>query len=454
MLKEYNFSKEFLENINSLGYTQLTKIQSLSLPLSLKNEDLIAQAKTGSGKTVAFSIPLVQKLDVKKYKIQSLVLAPTRELSNQIASEIRKLSRHIHNVKVLSLCGGTPFKPQVASIEHGAHIIVGTPGRILQHIHETKIDFSNVDTLVLDEADKMLDMGFHDDIVKIIDSLPKQRQTLLFSATYEENIENLSKEILNNPKFVKTDDVHEKDIINQTFYEVESRFKTSLIPNLILQNSAKSVLIFCNTKIKCEELADELHSYGIDVLTLHSNLEQRDRDETLILFSNNSYPVLIATDVASRGLHIDDINLVINYDIPRDESVYTHRIGRTARAGKNGLAVTLFEKDEFFKVEPIKEKFEEIKFEDFKDIKTFEDSKIDSEFRSLIIIGGKKQKLRAGDILGALTAGVGLNKDDIGKINILDFVSYVAIKKEVLKKALNGLTKRKIKNKSFKVFEK
>jgi ATP-independent RNA helicase DbpA len=201
-------------------------------------------------------------------------------------------------------------------------------------------------------------------------------------------------------------------------------------------------------------LADELYSYGIDVLTLHSNLEQRDRDETLILFSNRSYPVLIATDVASRGLHIDDVDLVINYDIPRDESVYTHRIGRTARAGKNGLAVTLFEKNEFFKVEPIKEKFEEIKFEDFKNIKTFEDYKIDSEFRSLIIIGGKKQKLRAGDILGALTAGIGLNKEDIGKINILDFVSYVAIKKEFIKKALDGLNRRKIKNKNFKVFEK
>lgn len=431
----------------------MTKIQELSLDKILDSQDLVAQAKTGSGKTVAFSIPLVKKLDVKKYKIQSLVLAPTRELANQIAQEIRKLSRHIHNVKVLTLCGGTPFKPQVASINHGAHIVVGTVGRVLQHIHETKIDFSNIETLVLDEADKMLDMGFLEDINKIIENIPKNRQTLLFSATYDDNIKDLSNTVLNNPNFVKADDIHKNQTISQTFYEVNEEDKSSIIPSLIIKNMAKSVLIFCNTKVKCEELADELFEIGIDVLTLHSNLEQRDRDETLILFSNKSYPVLIATDVASRGLDIDDVDLVINFDLARDEHVHTHRIGRTARAGKNGLAVTLFDKNETSKLEPIEEKFSDIKFDQIANLEV-SNEKIDSDYRSLIIIGGKKQKLRAGDILGTLTAGIGLNKNDIGKIDILDFVSYVAIKKEVFKKALNELNKRKIKNKSFKVFEK
>ena len=432
----------------------MTDIQSLCLEDILNNKDVVAKAKTGSGKTIAFSIPIVDKLDVKRFKIQSIVLAPTRELANQIAGEIRKLSRHIHNVKVLTLCGGVPFKPQVASLQHGAHIIVATPGRMLQHIHETKVDLSNVNMLVLDEADKMLDMGFYEDILKVIENIPKQRQTLLFSATYENSIKELSKAILNKPLFVETQSIHEKEIINQKFYEIKDSDKTSLIPALISSNKAKSVLIFCNTKIKCDELSDDLIDLGLDVLTLHSDLEQRDRDETIILFSNKSYPILVATDVASRGLHIDDIDLVINYDMARDEMVHTHRIGRTARAGKNGLAVSLCTLEDDSRLELIKEKFEDVSFDKIEELIDNLDYKIDADFRSIFILGGKKQKVRAGDILGALTAGVGINKNDIGKIDILDFVSYVAVKKEVIKKALNGLERGKIKGKYFKVFEK
>ena len=432
----------------------MTDIQSLCLEDILKNKDVVAQAKTGSGKTVAFSIPIVNKLNVKKFRIQSIVLAPTRELANQIAIEIRKLSRHIHNVKVLTLCGGVPFKPQVASLRHGAHIIVATPGRMLQHIHETKVDLSSVNLLVLDEADKMLDMGFYDDILKVIENIPKQRQTLLFSATYEPNIETLSKAILDKPIFVETQSVHENEVINQKFYELREENKTSFIPALISSNRAKSVLIFCNTKIKCDELSDDLIDLGLDVLTLHSDLEQRDRDETIILFSNKSYPILVATDVASRGLHIDDIDLVINYDMARDEMVHTHRIGRTARAGKNGLAVSLCTLEDDSRLDLIKEKFEDVSFDKLEDVVDDLSYKIDADFRSVFIFGGKKQKLRAGDILGALTAGVGIDKNDIGKIDILDFVSYVAVKKEVIKKAVSGLERGKIKGKYFKVYEK
>jgi len=432
----------------------MTDIQSLCLDDILKNKDVVAQAKTGSGKTVAFSIPIVNKLNVKNFRIQSIVLAPTRELANQIAIEIRKLSRHIHNVKVLTLCGGVPFKPQVASLRHGAHILVATPGRMLQHIHETKVDLSSVNLLVLDEADKMLDMGFYDDILKVIENIPKQRQTLLFSATYEPNIETLSKAILDKPIFVETQSVHENEVINQKFYELREENKTSFIPALISSNGAKSVLIFCNTKIKCDELSDDLIDLGLDVLTLHSDLEQRDRDETIILFSNKSYPILVATDVASRGLHIDDIDLVINYDMARDEMVHTHRIGRTARAGKNGLAVSLCTLEDDSRLDLIKEKFEDVSFDKLEEVVDDLSYKIDADFRSVFIFAGKKQKLRAGDILGALTAGVGIDKNDIGKIDILDFVSYVAVKKEVIKKAVSGLERGKIKGKYFKVYEK
>lgn len=431
----------------------MTKIQALALPVMLENNDVIAQAKTGSGKTVAFSIPIVHKLDVKNFKIQSLVLAPTRELANQIAVEIRKLSRHIHNVKVLTLCGGMPFKPQAASLFHGAHIVVGTPGRILKHIEENNINFENMNTLVLDEADKMLDMGFYEDIMKIVDTLPKNRQSLLFSATYEQGIEKLSSAILTKPVMVKDEEEHVVKI-EQIFYETKEEVKTTLIPALISQNKAQSVLIFCNTKIKCDELAQELFDLGLDVQTLHANMEQKERDETMIVFSNKSYPILIATDVASRGLHIDDIDLVINYDLARDDKVHTHRIGRTARAGKGGLAVTFYENFEYDKVEDLKEIFSDIVIKPLNSIVEDENFRIDSVYRTVFINGGKKQKLRAGDILGALTAAIGLEKNDIGKIDSLEFCSYVAVKKEVLPKALKGLETNRIKGKFFRVFEK
>ncbi|MBU3013239.1 ATP-dependent RNA helicase DbpA [Poseidonibacter lekithochrous] len=449
-----NLSKEFLSNLDSLGFDKMTEIQEKALPALLEKKDVIAQAKTGSGKTVAFSIPIVHKLDVKRFRIQSIVLAPTRELANQIAIEIRKLSRHIHNVKVLTLCGGVAYRPQVASLFHGAHIIVGTPGRILKHITEENINLNEVDTLVLDEADKMLDMGFTEDITKIINVLPKNRQSLLFSATYQENIDNLASFVTRDPISVKNEN-EEKTIIEQKLYEVESSAKTALIPSLISTNKAKSVLIFCNTKIQCDELTDNLLDLGLDVLTLHSDLEQKQRDETIIFFSNKSYPILIATDVASRGLHIDDIDLVINYDIARDVETHTHRIGRTARAGKGGLAISLYSNyEDEDKIEDIKASFDDVKFERAEYVSDDLEYKIDSDYRTLFINGGKKQKVRAGDILGALTAGVGLAKDDIGKINSLDFCSYVAVKKEVVKKALDGLSNGRIKGKYFKIYEK
>ncbi|WP_419770123.1 MAG: ATP-dependent RNA helicase DbpA [Candidatus Marinarcus sp.] len=450
---QLNLPAQFLENLQSLEFLKMTKIQALALPTLLQNRDVIAQAKTGSGKTVAFSIPVVHKLDVKKFKIQSLILAPTRELANQIAVEIRKLSRHIHNVKVLTLCGGMPFKPQAASLFHGAHIVVGTPGRILKHIEEKNINLEDVNTLVLDEADKMLDMGFYEDIMKVIEPLPKQRQSLLFSATYEEGIQKLSSSILRDAVMIKDEEEQEAKI-EQRFYETKEEVKTTLIPALISSNKAQSVLIFCNTKIKCDELADELFDLGLDVQTLHADMEQKQRDETMIIFSNKSYPILIATDVASRGLHIDDIDLVINYDLARDDKVHTHRIGRTARAGKGGLAVTFYENYEKEKVEDLQEIFPDIVFDKTENIIDDENFKIDSEYRTIFINGGKKQKLRAGDILGALTAGIGLEKSDIGKINSLEFCSYVAVKKEVLSKALQGLEKGRIKGKYFRVFEK
>lgn len=430
----------------------MTKIQEKTLPLLLNNSDVIAQAKTGSGKTISFSIPLVEKLEVKKFTIQSMVICPTRELANQVAQEIKKLCRHIHNVKVLTLCGGVPFKPQAASLKHKAHIVVGTPGRLLKHISENNIELENIKTLVLDEADKMLDMGFYEDVISIVNELPKDnRQTSLFSATFEENIKVLAKDILNNPIFIQDDDIHSNQKITQVFYKIAQASKTSLIPSLISSNKASSVLIFCNRKVTCEELADEIFELGFDCVVLNSDLDQKQRDETVVLFSNKSYPIMIATDVASRGLNIDDIDLVINYDVAKDEKVHTHRIGRTARAQAKGKAITLYTNE--YEIEEIKELYNDIEFSSIQNLEDDLSYNLIPEYRTLYINGGKKNKLRAGDIVGALIHQVGLKSEDIGNIDIFTFHSYVAIKKEYELKVLKELNNNKIKGKKYQVYK-
>ncbi|RLA78007.1 MAG: ATP-dependent RNA helicase DbpA, partial [Epsilonproteobacteria bacterium] len=404
-----NLDKDMCDNLNNMGYTQMTQIQEQSLPITLENKDLIAQAKTGSGKTASFGIALLAKLQVQKFRIQSMVLCPTRELAIQVADELKLIARFKHNIKITVLCGGMPYKPQVHSLSHQAHIIVGTPGRILKHLEEKSFDTVDIDTLVLDEADRMLDMGFFDDIMKVIDFLPKQRQTMLFSATYPPRIETMAKDILINPTKVIVESTHKENTIEQVFYEAIEEEKSENVINLFNTFKPESVLIFCNTKIACDALADELEDKDYNPLVLHSDLDQRDRNETLILFSNKSFPILIATDVASRGLDIDDIDLVINYDLPNTTEVYTHRIGRTARAGKTGKAVSLVNNHDI-------EIFEDLIEEHSLSHTLQPTSQLDSEnkhnFKSqwttLFINGGKKQKVRAGDILGALTQGVGL----------------------------------------------
>ncbi len=451
--KSLNLGSDFEKNLESLGFINMTSIQEKSIPLILNKKDVIGKANTGSGKTLAFSLPIVNALEVKDFKIQALILAPTRELANQIANETRKISRHIHNVKVLTLTGGVPYNPQVNSLSYGAHIVVATPGRVLKHIQEGNIKFDDMKTLVLDEADKMLDMGFYEDIMSIIEVLPKQRLTLLFSATYEEDIQEFSKNILQNPVLVE--DKNEKKVkVKQVFYKAQQDIKASFIQSLISFYKAKSILIFCNMKTTCEELADTLYEQNLDILTLHSDIEQKQRDEILVLFSNKSYPILIATDVASRGLDVDDIDLVINYDLSRDEKVHTHRIGRTARAGKGGIAVSFYCDYDEEKIEDLKEIFDDIEFLELNTIKDDVSFKIDSDYRTIYINGGKKQKLRAGDILGTLIQGIGLNKDDVGKINSMNFCTYVAIKKEQISKVLKLLPNTRIKGKYFKIYEK
>jgi ATP-independent RNA helicase DbpA len=441
-----------IQNLESIGYTAMTPIQQQSLPHILAGKDVIAQGKTGSGKTAAFVLGMLEKLDVKRFRIQALVLCPTRELADQVAQEVRTLARTIHNIKVLTLCGGTPLGPQIGSLEHGAHIIVGTPGRIEDHILRNTLKLEHVETLVLDEADRMLEMGFQDVLDAIIEKIPAQRQTLLFSATFPPKIESVAKRIMTDPVMVQVESTHDDDSIQQHLYKIndESERMTAL-RLLLLKNRPESTVVFCNTKIETQDVANELRNYGFSAVALHGDLEQRDRDQTLIRFSNKSVSILVATDVASRGLDIDALDAVINYQIARDIEVYVHRIGRTGRAGRKGLACTLFSDKETHKVARLEEYIgQRISIESLPSDSALDKPIFKPVMSTIQIDGGKKQKLRAGDILGALTGEDGIEGTQVGKIQVMDNKSYVAVNQDIAKIALKKITEGKLKGRTYR----
>ncbi len=430
----------------------MTPIQAQSLPDILKGKDLLAQAKTGSGKTAAFAIGLLHKLDVQTYQTQSLVLCPTRELAEQVSNEIRRLARSIPNTKLLTLCGGKPMAPQLASLEHAPHIVLGTPGRILKHLEKETLKLDGLNMLVLDEADRMLDMGFHDDIMRVIKMVPHQRQTLLFSATYPDEIRDISDAIQNDPVEVRVESLHDNKKIKQVFYEIQKGERTRTLISLLHHYRPESSLVFCNRKQQCRELAEELWTQGFHALALHGDLEQRERDQVLAQFTNKSCSILIATDVAARGLDIKDLETVINFELSPDPEVHIHRIGRTGRAEKEGLALSLFMASESPKVIRIEEYQDSpIKIDKTSTLKMRENFRLSPPMVTLCINGGRKDKVRAGDILGALTANTNLPGKQIGKIDIFDILAYVAVERPIAKQALKILTQGKIKGRRFRV---
>ncbi|WP_322049461.1 ATP-dependent RNA helicase DbpA [Paraburkholderia sp. J67] len=437
-----------LENLNRLGYVEMTPIQAASLPIALAGHDLIAQAKTGSGKTAAFSLALLAKLDVRRLDVQAMILCPTRELADQVATEIRRLARAEENVKVLTLCGGTPMKPQTASLEHGAHIIVGTPGRIMDHLERGILSLDALNTLVLDEADRMLDMGFHDDIAKVARQCPKERQTLLFSATYPEGIAKLSQQFLRNPKEVKLEERHDDSKIRQRFYEVEETSRLHAVGQLLNHYRPVSTIAFCNTKQQCRDLLDVLRAQGFHALALHGELDQRERDQVLIQFANRSCSVLVATDVAARGLDIAQLEAVINVDVTPDPEVYVHRIGRTGRADQDGWALSLATMNEMGRVGGIEQAIKrEVEWHPLAELKPASNEPLLPPMETVQILGGKKEKIRPGDVLGALTGEAGFTGAQIGKINVTEFSTYVAVERSIARKAVGKLNAGKVKGK-------
>ena len=445
-----NLSPALLENLASLGYLQMTPIQAQSLPLVLDGKDLIAKAKTGSGKTAAFALGLLSRLNVNRVDVQALVLCPTRELADQVAQEIRRLARALPNVKLVTLCGGTPTAPQSATLGFGAHIAVGTPGRILKHLEQGTLELSSLETLVLDEADRMLDMGFGEDINRVISYAPERRQTLLFSATYPEGIAQMSRGVQRNPVEVSVESLHEGSAIEQKLYEVPAGQRLDALTWLLSHYQPGSCVVFCNTKRACNDVADHLAAKGFSALALNGDLEQRERDQVLVRFANGSATILVATDVAARGLDIKELGAVINYELTYDPEVHVHRIGRTGRAGQQGLALSLYQPSEAQRVNLIEEYQQApMPLGDLDSIGR-EIKPIAPQMVTLSIDAGRKTKVRAGDILGALTGEGGIAGAEVGKIQISEQYSYVAVKRQVASAALKRLQEGKIKGRSYR----
>lgn len=439
-----------LDNLNELGYLSMTPVQAAALPAILGGQDVRVQAKTGSGKTAAFGLGLLQHIDVTLFQTQSLVLCPTRELADQVAGELRRLARFLPNTKILTLCGGQPFGAQRDSLQHAPHIIVATPGRLLDHLQKGTVSLEALTTLVMDEADRMLDMGFSEAIDEVIRFAPESRQTLLFSATWPEAIAAISGRVQRNPLSIEIDSVDALPAIEQQFFETSAHGKIPLLQTLLSQHQPASCVVFCNTKKDCQAVCDALNEAGQSALALHGDLEQRDRDQTLVRFANGSARVLVATDVAARGLDIKSLELVVNFELAWDPEVHVHRIGRTARAGNSGLAISFCAPEEAQRANILSEMLQiPLNWVSAPTQRLL--TPLVAEMATLCIDGGKKAKMRPGDVLGALTGDIGLDGADIGKITVHPAHVYVAVRQSVAHKAWKQLQNGKIKGKTCRV---
>ncbi len=452
---QLKLSPATLHNLEQLGYAQMTPIQAVSLPITLAGQDLIAQASTGSGKTAAFGLPLIERLHsagMPDAGVQAVVLCPTRELADQVTQEIRRLARARQNVKVVTLCGGVALRGQTLSLAHGADVVVGTPGRILDHLERGSLSLAGVSTLVLDEADRMLDMGFFDDIAKVVRQCAKDRQTLLFSATYPEGIAKLAAQFMRAPQTVKVQAQHSAHKIRQVFYEVSDTQRLDAVSKLLAHFRPERTLAFCNTKQQCRDLVAVLQAQGYSALALFGELEQRERDQVLVQFANRSCSVLVATDVASRGLDVEGLEAVINVDVTPDPEIHIHRIGRTGRGDAEGLALTLASMDEMGAVGKIElMQGRESSWASLADLTPAAGGPLRPPMRTLHIVGGRKEKIRAGDVMGALAGECGLGREQVGKINVNEFSTYVAVLSELAHAVQARLSHGKIKGKSVKV---
>ena len=445
--------------VAELGFATPTPVQARAIPLLLAGRDLIGQSTTGSGKTAAFALAILQKLRRGERHPQALILCPTRELCAQVARDFRKLGRREAGLAVLILAGGQPMNPQLAALQQGVHVVVGTPGRTLDHIKRGSLDLSGVATVVVDEADRMLDMGFGEEMEKILSGAPRPRQTVFFSATYPRSIDAMTRTHQQDPARLTVGDADSsRALLRQLATVVDEKGRLGTLLAMLRTSPPESAIVFCNFKATVTRIEQALGAAGISSASLHGGLEQKQRDFVMARFRNHSIRVLVATDVAARGLDIEGLDLVVNFELPFQPETYVHRIGRTGRAGKAGLAVSLVGPQDRAKVKAIEAAIGsplEWQVAPTADADTpTSRSAVDGDaiMETLYISGGRKDKMRAGDILGALTGEAGgFQGSDVGKIEIHERFSYVAIAKGSAARAIQQLGAGRIKGKRFKV---
>ncbi|MGI6113405.1 MAG: DEAD/DEAH box helicase [Mahellales bacterium] len=510
--EELNLSKEIKKAIKDIGFEEATPIQSQAIPSILAGQDIIGQAQTGTGKTAAFGIPALEMINQQSKELQVVALCPTRELAIQVAEEIRKLSKYKKGIEVLAIYGGQPIERQIRALKKGVQMVVGTPGRIIDHLNRRTIKMDNVNMVILDEADEMLDMGFVEDIEKILNRIPQQRQIVLFSATMPKPILDLTKKYQNNAKLIK---VIRKQLTvgntEQLYLEVKGNTKLEILCRLLDMYYPKLCLVFCNTKRRVDELVEQLQTRGYLADGLHGDMKQSQRDRVMNRFRNGAIEILVATDVAARGIDVDDIGVVFNYDMPQDEEYYVHRIGRTGRAGKAGRAFTFIVGREIYKLRDI-QKYTKTKISlhpvpsisDVEEIKTsqflerikeeidkgglekylhlvekileddytsldiaaalfkmnmlinkkednahdyFEDTGATQEMTRLFINIGRNHNVSPRDIVGGIAGETGLPGKLIGTIDIFDKYTFVEVPSQYAKDVLRIMKNNEIKGK-------
>lgn len=473
-VNKYVFSKEIADALQELGYKIFTKVQEEVIPLALARKDIIVRSQTGSGKTAAFAIPVCEKIEIEQKNPQVLVLTPTRELAVQLKQDIANIGR-FKRVRCAVVYGRQRMEIQKRELRQRVHVIVGTPGRTLDHIERGNMNLEEIQYLIIDEADKMLDMGFIEQVEAIIKVLPANRVTMLFSATMPEEIQEICKKYMKNPIKIAIDSENPSlENIRQAYYEVEANEKFHLLTNIIYVERPESCILFCNTRDQVETLLAKMKQKGYSCGSLHGGMEQRDRLFSIQDFKRGEFQFLIATDVAARGIHIDDISLVINYDIPLDNESYVHRIGRTGRAGNTGRAITFVARNEYRMLQAVEDYIQhkiprqevptveevaagEFIFKQSTDIepalKIDKSDTLNQQITRIRINAGKKTKMRPGDILGAISAIPGISGSDIGIIDVQDTCSYVEILGNKGQIVMEELWARPIKGKIHKIKE-
>ena len=519
--EEMGLSEEIQKAVRYMGFEEASPIQAKAIPAMISGIDLIGQAQTGTGKTAAFGIPILEKVDPKLKKLQAIVLCPTRELAIQVADEIRNLSRYMHGIKVLPIYGGQDIVKQIRSLKSGTQIVIGTPGRVMDHMRRKTMKLDFVHTVVLDEADEMLNMGFREDIEFVLSGVPEERQAVLFSATMPKPIMEITKKFQNNAKVIK---VTKKELtvpnIEQYYYDVKPKKKEEVLSRLLDIYSPRLSVVFCNTKKQVDLLVNALLGRGYFAAGLHGDMKQEQRDRVMQGFRTGKTEILVATDVAARGIDVDEVEAVFNYDLPQDDEYYVHRIGRTGRAGREGRAFSFVSGKEVYKLKEIqrycKTKIYAQKVPSLNDVantkmenilddveRVIEQEDLDmminaieervnnSEFTAmdmaaaflkiccgmtednknteendwefgdtgagedgmvrLFINIGKKQRVRPGDILGAIAGESGMDGKLIGTIDMYDKYTFVEVPREYAREVLNAMKNVKIKGKTVAV---